>query len=1055
MEENYFRKCLMLLLLLISTPLLAQERSVSGVVVDENDFPLPGVTIQVKDQSLGTITNFDGAFELRIPSEEGTILVFSFIGYETREIDPENQTSLYVTLQEDMQALDEVVVTALGIKREEKRLGFSQATVDGEDIAHAAPINWSSGLKGKVAGLNIVSAGSGPINSQQITLRGNSSFDLTNNYALIVVDGIPVNTQMTTSGSGSAYMGEDSPIDYGNGISDLNFNDIESISVLKGPGAAALYGSRAANGAIMITTKSGKQTQGLGITLTSSTSFDVIQRWPIWQYRYGQGNNNTNADGELYYSYRPSEDGPNTGSTSSAWGPEFKGQYYYQYDPVTQAQSAERRLWRAYENTHKDFWRTGITTQNNISLQGGGERGSMRASIGHTKNEWIMPNTGFERITASLNSSYQISDRIRLGSSLNYNTKWSDNLPSTGYNNGSIAYFMILHNPSVSLDWYRDIWEHGQENIKQIQPFSSYIDNPFLIAYEALNTMDSHQIIGNVFADIDLGSNLNLLLRTAINSDNQQREQKRPYSINRYAEGYYQLQDVFSQEINSDFLLTYDPTFDGDFDISVSVGGNSRNQKRSLTNASVTGLVVPGVYKLSNGKNSPALYKSDYEKEVNSLYGLASFSFKDQIFLDITGRNDWSSTLPKSNNSFFYPSANLSMVLSDMLGIQGRGMNYLKYRFSYAQVGNDTDPYQTRKYYNQNNFPSSATVDNTLYNADFKPEISTSYETGIEARFLDSRLGLDATVYQITTKNQIVDIPMNWSTGYSAAIMNAGEVRNRGIELSLRGKVFENDNFSWSSTLSWSTNQGEVMNLPDNIDNQYYIDEGGQAKMIAKVGGSPTAIYGYGFVRSPDGQIVYDGGIPAYPATGDFLLIGDAMPDWKAGLYNQLNFGNFALAVTLDGQYGGIVYSQTYHKTMEQGKLTDSYMGRETMEIIGDGVVLNPDGTYAPNTTPVATQEWYKRYYRRANVESNSFDASFLKLREVSLSYNLPRTWLQNVGIQGLQLSVYGQNLATVSDFPIYDPETAALNGNRIMPGVEMGQMPSPATYGFNIKMNL
>ena len=523
------------------------QHTVQGKVVDEEGLPLPGATVVEKGTTNGTQTDFEGKFNINI-SSPSAILEISYIGFEKRELSANSADLAEIILKENINALNEVVVTALGIKREEKRLGYSQMSVDGEDIAHAAPTNWSSGLKGKVAGLNIVSAGSGPINSQQITLRGNSSFDLTNNYALIVVDGIPVNTQMTSSGSGSAYMGEDSPIDYGNGISDLNFNDIESISVLKGPGAAALYGSRAANGAIMITTKSGKAAQGLGISINSSTSFDVIQRWPIWQYRYGQGNNNTNAEGDLYYSYRPSEDGGNTGSTSSAWGPEFQGQYYYQYDPELQGQSAERQLWRPYKNTHKDFWQTGITTQNNISLQGGGEKGSMRASIGHTRNEWIMPNTGFERITASMNSSFQISDKIRLGSSINYNTKWSDNLPSTGYNNGSIAYFMILHNPSVNLDWYRDIWQTGQENIQQIQPFSSYIDNPFLIAYEALNTMDSHQIIGNLFADVQLAPNLNVLLRTSINSDNQKREQKRPYSINRYAEGYYQKQDRLNRQ---------------------------------------------------------------------------------------------------------------------------------------------------------------------------------------------------------------------------------------------------------------------------------------------------------------------------------------------------------------------------------------------------------------------------------------------------------------------------------------------------------------------------
>ncbi len=330
------------------------QQIIRGTVIDNQGMPLPGATIIETGTSNGTTTNFDGNFSLRVPSLPVEIEV-SFMGFQTRNLTVSAAQNIEVVLQENTNALNEVVVTALGIKREEKQLGFSQATVEAESLSQTAPTNWSSGLKGKVAGMNVVSSGSGPINSQQITLRGNSSFDLNGNYALIVVDGVPVNTEMTTSGSGSAYMGEDSPIDYGNGISNLNFDDIESVSVLKGPGAAALYGSRAANGVLMITTKSGQKSQGLGITINSIASFDVIQRWPDYQYKYGQGNNYTNENGELYYSYGSSEDGGNTGATSSAWGPEFNGQYYYQYDPEVEGQSLERQLWRPYKDNRKAF----------------------------------------------------------------------------------------------------------------------------------------------------------------------------------------------------------------------------------------------------------------------------------------------------------------------------------------------------------------------------------------------------------------------------------------------------------------------------------------------------------------------------------------------------------------------------------------------------------------------------------------------------------------------------------------------------------------------------
>src|SRR5690606_27314746 len=393
----------------------------------------------------------------------------------------------------------------------------------------------------------------------------------------------------------------------------------------------------------------------------------------------GQGGGKSfNKDGEPYYSYHQSEDGSNTGSTSSAWGPEFNGQYYYQYDPLTQEQATKRTLWKPYKDNRKDFWRTGITNINNISIQGGGERGSMRASIGHTKNEWIMPNTGFERISASINSQYKVSDHIDVGAVVNYTNRTSDNLPSTGYNNGSIAYFMIFQNPNVDLDWLRPIWKQGQQDIDQIRPFSSYIDNPYLIAYESLNTLESNQIVGNINANIQLGEHMDLMLRSSLNTYNQGRDMKRPFSINRYAEGYYGTQDIFKQEINNDFLLSYNNAIAENFELSASVGGNNRTVKRRATDASVTGLVVPGVYKLANGKSSPSISTSDSNRTVNSLYVLMTLSFKDQIFVDVTGRNDWSSTLPKDNWSFFYPSVNTSLILSDIFAIDSQALNFLK-----------------------------------------------------------------------------------------------------------------------------------------------------------------------------------------------------------------------------------------------------------------------------------------------------------------------------------------------------------------------------------------
>ena len=1035
----------------ITATAIAMQQTITGRITDEDGLPLPGASVMEQGTSNVTTSDIDGNFRL-VVSNPSAVIVVSYVGFEEQQVMLEGRTKVAVMLRVGANELNAVVVTALGIKREEKRLGFAQQTIKSDELARTTPNNWSSGLKGKVAGLNIISTGSGPLNSQQIILRGNRSLT-DQNHALIVVDGVPMNQEMTASGSSSAYMGADSPIDYGNGISDLNLDDIESVTVLKGAGAAALYGSRAANGALIITTKAGKKNKGMGITFTSGTTFDVVQRSPDWQYKYGQGTGKSfNADGEPHYSYGVSEDGPNTGGTSSAWGPAFEGQNFYQYDPTLQGQSAERQLWRPYTDNRKDFWNTGVTHNNNLSIQGGDDKGSMRFSLGHQENEWIMPNTGFERITAAINASYQVSERIKMGTSVNYNNRTSDNLPSTGYNNGSIAYFMIFQQPNIDLDWYRPIWMNGEENIDQINPFSSFIDNPYLIAYEATNSLDNDQIVGNIFADVKLAPNLNLLLRSALNTYNQHREQRRPYSINRYAKGFFKTQNVYKQEINTDFLLSYKNDISTAISFSGAVGGNMKNYKYRNTEAEVEGLVVPDVYKLTNGVNSPFIRVRDAFEKVNSLYGLATFSFKDMIFLDVTGRNDWSSTLPIDNNSFFYPSVNTSFIVSDILNLP-KAIDYLKYRFSFAQVGNDTGPYATQKYYDQSDFPSSAVAPVVLFNNTFKPELTTSYETGFELLLLKKRINIDATVYESNTTNQIINVPLDYSTGYNSAILNSGNVRNRGIELLLGGKIFDNPNFQWTTSLNWSRNWNKVLELPERIDEQQVIGEGGTASVIAKVGGTTTAIYGFGFVRSPDGQIVYDeAGLPAYP--DEIQYIGDASPDWKAGLTNVFRIGNFTASATVDGQYGGIIYSQTHHKAMEQGKLTATYKGREEGVIIGEGVVLNGDGTYSPNTTAAITPDWYTRYYRRANIESNSFDASYLKLREVSLTYDFPKKWIKGTGLQGLQVSAFGRDLAVVSDFPIYDPETAALNGSEMLQGIEMGQMPTPATYGFNLKVN-
>jgi hypothetical protein len=444
---------------------------------------------------------------------------------------------------------------------------------------------------------------------------------------------------------------------------------------------------------------------------------------------------------------------------------------------------------------------------------------------------------------------------------------------------------------------------------------------------------------------------------------------------------------------------------------------------------------------------------NDEDKKINSLYALASLSYDDKIFLDVTARNDWASTLPSKNNSYFYPSVSSSVILSEVFNLP-TAISFAKIRLAAAAVGGDTDPYKTKKYYGTSEFPGSGSVSTTLFNADFKPELNTNYEAGLEYILFNRRVGMNITLYRNLTTNHIVDVPVDPTTGYSSAVLNAGKVRNQGIELVLNGSPISTAAFKWNTTLTWAKNYNKVISLPEELGGRMDIGYGGNATIAATVGGTTGDIYGFGFKRAPDGQIIYTkDGLPARPDAIQY--IGNAYADWKGGLLNEFSYKNFRFSFLIDGQYGGIVYSQTHHKMSEQGKLEHTLRGREDGFIIGEGVVDNGDGTYSPNTKQVTLPDFYADYYRRANVESNSFDASYVKLREVRIEYNLPAKLLSRTFINKASIALYGRDLAMITDFPMFDPETAALNGSTILPGVEIGQMPTPRTYGMNITLKL
>lgn len=986
--------------------------------------------------------------------ETQKLLVLSLLGLFSASLTAQQKAK-----KDTIKGLDEVVVTALGIKRHDKSLGYSTQTVNSEEILRTQNNNWAQALEGKVAGLKIQTAGAGPLGTSRITLRGDISMNMGNNDALIVVDGVPLSGKKTGTGTAAygAGSGGDLPIDYGDSFNSINPDDIESISILKGPTASALYGSRGSRGAIMITTKSGKSRKGkVQVAFNSYSSYDSVLKWPDYQYEYGQGTQLKDKNGNYYYSYGASADGVNTGSTSSAFGPKFAGQYYFQYDPNVEGQSLERQLWRPYKNNIKDFWQVGSNYSNSLSIEHSNETTAFRTSLSYLKNEWMMPNTGLNRFNAALSLDHKLNSRLKIGTKINFSQTKSDNLPATGYNNQSISYFMIFQNPNVDLAWYRPIWKKGQEQIDQIHPFSSYIDNPYLIAYENVNGTNKKTITGNINISYQLAKNLDVAYKTGLEWNNEFRTQRRPWSSANYAKGYYREQYIRYMDLNNDVLFTYKNKF-GNFGLTASAGGNIRYHEYTMNDYRGNGLNKAGLYQLSNAIQVEYKLPKPNDNQVNSVYALANFSYKDMIFLDVTARNDWSSTLPAHNRSYFYPSVSSSFILSDIFKLKSDNLNFWKLRLSWSKVGNDTYTYMLDKYYENSAFVGSVESPLLYPNPNLKPEMITNIEGGMDFTLLKNRLTFNFTAYQNNSKDQSIIIPMLLETGYNKRIINAGELRNRGIEMTLNAYPIKNKNFSWNVSANWSMNRNKILSLPEEYQGKPYTmgSVGGVVFYDAVVGGSLGDMYGAGLLYSPDGQVIYDAKDGLTAKSTEMKKIGNAYPKWRAGLQNEFRYKNITVSFSFDGQYKGIAYSQSHHKMSEQGKLTHTLVGRDNPGglIVGQGVIQNPDGTFSPNTKGVSVSSYYGDYYRRANVETNSFDTSFLKLRDARISYSFPKSIVEPLKLTDITLAVFGRNLWMWTKFPLFDPEAATLDDSTITPGIEMGQLPQARTIGFQLNV--
>ncbi len=1068
---------------------VAQDKTITGkVIVPETGEALPGVSVAVKGTTVGTVTNYDGFYSLKLPANAKT-LVFSFIGYKTIEVEIAGQTTLDVQMSEDALTMNDIVVTALGVEREKKALGYATQTIQSSDLIQARETNIVNSLAGKIAGVTVVGNPSGIGASARITIRGERSLNINKNQPLFVVDGVPISNENFGSSGRS-----NQEADYGNGAGFINPDDIESMTVLKGGAASALYGSRAGNGVIIIKTKSGKGTKGIGVTVNTTVTMENALKLPEYQNVYGQG-----LGGEFSFT-----DGNGSGvrdGVDESWGPLMDGRLISQFDsptsngfrggdvgnlftrigPVNLAAQLDARgtitptPWIARPDNVKDFFETGVTYTQNVSVSGSNELGDFRASYTYLDQTGIVPNTDLTRNTFAFVGGYNLTSRLKVRAVVNYIKNESDNRPNLSYGTENIMYlFNCWLGRQVDLAAMRDYWQAGRVGLNQFSFNYNYHDNPYFNLYENTNGQSLDRVYGNFSITYDFTPWLSLMLRSGTDFSNEFRDRRRAYSTQRFPLGSYREEKIFQEERNTDFLLSINRNLSESISFSANVGGNMRRQVTNISDISAPELAVPNIYALGNSR--VALQSSSFrsEKRVNSLYASAQFGYKGYLFLDLSARNDWSSTLPDNAWSYFYPAANLSAVVSDMVNLP-RFVSFAKARVGIAQVGNDTDPYRLQSVFNAQTpvLGSPAySEDNVIPNQNLKPEISTSFETGIDLRFANNRIGLDFTYYRTASENQIVPIPLSNTTGYSARIINAGLIVNQGIEVMLNVVPVQLQNgFRWSVDVNFSRNRSEVKELADGIQN--YVLASRYISVEARVNGRMGDMYGIGFARVQNtdptgkyydasgqfvGQIVFNAGKPL--PTDRVIKLGNYNPDWLMGITNTISYKNINFSFLFDIRQGGQIYSHTQTVGREGGQIIETLEGRANgydlslpgNGVIGQGVVQNADGTFSPNTVELSAREWHSSFtLGRRLVEGVMYDASFVKLREVKLGYTLPNKIFGKVPVRDVNISLVGRNLFLWSKVPHVDPETASTAGGTIIPGVESVALPSTRSYGINI----
>ena len=1013
-----------------------QDTKITGTVEDEFG-PVAGASVVIKGTTNGTMTDMDGHFTLE-GVKKGDIIQISFIGFATQDIPYTGQTALNVKLEEDAQKLDEVVVTALGMKRDKKALGYAMQELKGDELLSSREPNLANSLSGKVSGLQIVRSSNGVGGSSKIVLRGNNSLT-GSNQPLIVVDGTPMDN--FTGGVDDVW--GNSGADMGNGLSDINPEDIESMTVLKGASAAALYGSRAGNGVILITTKSGKKNEGLGITVNAGITTESIFLKPDMQNSFGQGSV-----------------GAYDNQSRLSWGPKAEGQ------TVTDWMGRQVPL-RTYDNIDA-FFNTGTSFNEGISFQQNIKGTSVFSSINRSDDAGITPESKLNKTNITLRATTFLdeAEKWKVDAKVNYINLNAHNRPIQGVNPSNA--FNTIYNLPRSLnvaDFKNSVDEDG--NMIWWDASKNPQENPYWVTKYRQNNDTRNRLLGNIALKYAPTNWFNVELRGGTDYYTTTKNEKVYAGGNTTPSGLYSEGSETFYENNYSFLATAnkDNLIDrlGGF---VTFGGNLMIQRRTKMNASAGELLVPNLFSLNNGINKPTVTSELIRRKMNSLYGSLQLNWNGYLFLDITARNDWSSTMSKANRSYFYPSVSLSGVISDMVPKLGGQMpewfTFAKVRASYAEVGNDLDPYQLYNNFTvgkDENGNTTAAPGNVLYDSSVRSELIKSWEAGFDIRFFNNRLGLDAAWYKTNATRQLLNLPMDPFSGYSSRKVNAGNIQNEGVEISLNGLILDNPKgLSWNSTAQFSLNRNKIIDLYPGVT-LYDIKTLDAIQIVAVQGSYYGDIYGQTFQRVEDKNdpnygkiIVGEDGLPLI-TTGK-SKVGNQSPDWMLGWTNSFSYKGFNLSFLVDFRIGGDLYSATASNLYTRGNATGTVVNGERQDfIVPNSVVQTPNG-YTENKVPVTHQNYWERIGSTGNYglpEMYTYDATNIRLRNITLGYDFNKAMLKNTPFQRLRLSATCNNVWMIHyNLPGIDPESvSATNTNAT--GFENGAAPTSRSFTFNV----